>query len=339
MNLKTICLTGIALFLVLPSLIIGKEVEAEENDSVGFSVSPIFNEAQNKESNFFDLTVVPDSVQEIGVIITNQSTEESSYEIQIAQASTNKNGVIDYSNMKGTLAKTVPFIISEQASFEVSVKVPAGESKTVPIKINIPKNSFTGEVLGGINVTKDLPEKKASQITNQFSYVIGLRMREREENPERNLVAGDISPTVVFGGTGIEWPITNDRSVSMGKLQVDSVLKREGKEVAKETYTDREIAPDSVYPYSLKVDKKDYVPGKYELNVVISDVQGNRWEFNEAFELSEKEVKAVSEAAIQPQEDSSYLLWVLIIIFIVIILLLLIYIIMMKRRNKKQIEE
>ena len=48
----------LVLVCTLIPFLLGPKVSAEENNSqVGFSVSPNYNEAQNKESSFFDLLV------------------------------------------------------------------------------------------------------------------------------------------------------------------------------------------------------------------------------------------------------------------------------------------
>lgn len=327
----------LALVLLCFSFIFVQVAFAEESSSqVGFSVSPNYNDAQNKESSFFDLLVQPNSKQTISITVTNTSQEESQYTIKVIQASTNKNGLIDYTDEKVQPLENVPFELDKQASYEKKLKLPAGESKQVPITLNIPEKPFKGEVLGGVNVTKETLEKqKQPQLINQYSYVIGLRLRESSENQERNLSAGEAKPTVNFGRTGVTVPIINPQTNTMGKLTVESILQRDGKKIKKATYKDREIAPNSIYPYSLNWDRKDYIPGKYQLSVVITDAQSHKWSFNKIFELNAAEVGEIKDAAIHPQKEEYQWIWWLVGLFIVIILGLIIYILKSKKRREE----
>lgn len=324
--------------LLIPSLL-GQKVSAEENNSqVGFSVSPNYNEAQNKESSFFDLLVQPNSKQTIGITVTNTSKEGSNYTIKVIQASTNKNGVIDYTDIKSKPLESAPFELNKQASYEEKIKLSAGETKQVPITLSIHDKPFKGEVLGGVNVTKEIPKQdKTPQLVNQYSYVIGLRIREGIENSERELSAGEVKPVVSFGQTGVTVPIINSQSNAMGQLTVESILKRDGKEIKKETFKNREIAPNSVYPYSLSWDRKDYVPGKYHLSLFITDAQSHKWSFNKEFTLKAEEVNEVKNAAVHPPKEEHQRIWWLIGLFVVIILGLIVYI--FNNKNGKEGKE
>lgn len=328
-------LFGIAaiLFLIFSSENLAYAVD---ESAVGFSVTPIYNEQQNKDSSFFDLSVTPNSKQNIGVTVTNSSQEKAAYTIQVIQASTNPNGIIDYSDAKGEQTSQIPVDLAKQAFYEKKIELAAGESKKVPIKIVLPSTPFSGEVLGGINVVKQTTkaEKNKAQLTNQYSYVLGLRMREGDTNPKRNLTAGKVKAQVSFGNPGISLPIINDQATSMGHLKVTSVLSRNGQEVKKELYKDREIAPNSVYPYSLSWDKKEYLPGDYKLLVEISDKQDHKWSFEKSFSLTAKEVKNIQAQAIHPKQD--YMSVIIVIIAGLMIIGLILYVYKLKKDIKKK---
>lgn len=330
-NYKLICIL-ITIISMGISLIIRTTVYAD-NSNVGFSVSPNYNDTQNKDSSFFDLLVKPNSQQSIGVTVTNSSQKESRYTVEVIQASTNKNGIIDYSDKDGKVANP-PFKLAKQASYDKEFKLAAGESKHVPIQINIPNTPFKGEVLGGVNVTKEIAEdskENKAQLVNKYSYVIGLRIREGEENPERQLSAGEAKPEVSFGKTGVTVPLKNEQANTMGHIQVDSVLQRDGKEIKKETYKDREIAPNATYPYSLSWDRKDYLPGKYELTIKVTDAQKHTWDFKKEFTLSAEEVKSVKNAAVHPKENSYMWFWIAGIIGLIIIIGLIWYVFKLRK--------
>lgn len=322
--------------LLFGSCLISIKGYAEENDTVGFTVSPNYNQAQQNNSSFFDLVVTPGSKHTISVTVSNTSHETSNYDIQVIQASTNKNGVIDYSDNKGLLSKSLPVNLKEQAKYEKKIQLPAGESKEVPISLSIPSTSFEGEVLGGINVSKEVTKKSTSQLVNQYSYILGLRLRENKENIKRVLTAGDVVPEVIFGKPGVRIPIINDKAIAMGHLQINSTLRRSGKEIKTSQYKEREIAPNSIYPYTFTWDEKDYLPGKYELTISIKDAQMNRWTFKKNFILSGNQVTKVKNATIYSNKPSQSWLWLIVVIAFLLILGLLIYITRIRKETKKE---
>lgn len=325
------------IFLALLGLcFLGSTVHAEEVDNnVGFSVYPNFNKSQNKNSSFFDLQVTPNSDQNIGITITNTSQVDSDYKIKVVQASTNKNGLIDYTDSEGS-TNNPPINLSKNTTYEKCIELKSGHSRQIPIQIHIPRVKFKGEVLGGISVTKvPSKNKKQYQITNQYSYVLGLRLRQTVEDPPRNLSAGDVKPNVSFGKSGVTVPILNAQSNSMGNLIVDSILKRNGMEVKKETYKNREIAPNSVYPYSLSWNTNDYIPGKYQLDITVTDAQFHKWIFKKEFTLSPKEVSRIKYASIKSSNEYNGWLILLIVLFLVVILALIIYILKNRKKGKK----
>lgn len=322
--------------LLLGNFLINIKGYAEANDTVGFTVSPNYSQAQQKESSFFDLIVTPGSEHTISITVSNTSHETSNYDIQVIQASTNKNGVIDYSDNKGLRSKSLPVNLREQAKYEKKLQLSAGESKDIPISLRIPNISFEGEILGGINVSKEASKKDTSQLVNQYSYVLGLRLRENKGNIERILTAGEVVPEVSFGKTGVMVPIINDKAIAMGHLQVDSTLKRAGKKIKFSRYKEREIAPNSIYPYTFTWDEKDYLPGKYELIISVRDAQMHRWVFKKHFILSGDQVTKVKRASIYSNKPLQSWLWLIVGAAFLIILGLLIYIIRIIRENKRR---
>ncbi|MBZ1509601.1 DUF916 domain-containing protein, partial [Leuconostoc mesenteroides] len=111
----------LVLVCTLIPFLLGPKVSAEENNSqVGFSVSPNYNEAQNKESSFFDLLVQPNSKQTISITVTNTSKEDSNYTVKVIQASTNKNGVIDYTDSK---AKALGSVAQKSINWTIFIQL------------------------------------------------------------------------------------------------------------------------------------------------------------------------------------------------------------------------
>jgi hypothetical protein len=159
---------------------------ADSTDSA-YSVSANIPEEQtNKDVSYFDLTVAPNDTRELSIHLSNVGEKDSVFEIEINNAATNTNGVIDYNQSsfkKDAFAKyTISDVLTTDAT-EVTVK--AGEAKNVYFHLKMPKEALDGILLGGIHVSKqDNQSEKVSgtAIRNKYAYVVGVELRNNS-NP------------------------------------------------------------------------------------------------------------------------------------------------------------
>ena len=92
-TIKTITTT---FFLLVAAFVLALTASA---NSGGFSVSPVMPENQNPQSSgYFDLNVSPDQQQELVINVTNTSDVEITVLMNLFPATTNRNGIVDYSS-------------------------------------------------------------------------------------------------------------------------------------------------------------------------------------------------------------------------------------------------
>ncbi|MGX7025069.1 DUF916 and DUF3324 domain-containing protein [Vagococcus hydrophili] len=312
----------------------GNTSQAEESESdIGYHIQAMIPKNQlDKEKSYFDLRMKPGEKQTIEFAISNTSEEESEYEVAVNQAYTNAQGFIDYSEPKKS--KLVKYAIEDIAEVEKSVKVAPRSVKKVPIKLTMPKESFDGQILSGIQVIKK-GKKESSKITNSYGYVLGLKLTETDKAVKRDIKLKKIEPAVSFGKTSVVVELENPTMDSIGHLKYDvKITDEKTEETIKETTYggDMQMAPTSSYRLAIDWDNKSLKKGNYKLHLIVSDAKDNKWEFNEKFEITSEDAKKVNDLTVTEdnQKDFPYL-W---IIIGVIVLVLVIGIIIYVRKKK-----
>ena len=179
---------GALLLFVLHLLIMPVSVGADsatELGGAGFSVKAVLPENQNDSGEtFFDLWMEPGQKQVLKVDVFNYSDEEISVEVSAVSASTSRHGVIDYL-MPNVRDKTLKIPFSEIAEIKnPQITIPAGQTASASVMIDMPNESFDGVVLGGLvftRVNKDgntVSDADGVKIENGYNYVIAAKLLE-----------------------------------------------------------------------------------------------------------------------------------------------------------------
>lgn len=125
------------------------------NEGVYFSVSSVIPENQiDKNLSYFNLKVLPSSLQELKVKIFNNKKHEIKVKAMVTPATTCRNGFISYTNLTNydeSLKYPLPDILKLSQS---EYTVPAGGVATATALLNMPKEAFNGIILGGLVFTK-----------------------------------------------------------------------------------------------------------------------------------------------------------------------------------------
>lgn len=290
--------------------------EEEQSDpNTSYAVTPLLPKNQQDSSQmYFDLRVSPGEEQTISIKITNESTKDMDYIISINQASTSKSGNIDYSNASPAMHESLQYDIASLVDFEPNIHVPANSSQTVPIKLTIPKEEFSGIILGGIYVEINdemNQEKVESGIKSRASYVIALLLSEKDNELEPNIQFDSVYPARSFGETSIVAKLINPVMSGYGGLSYDSKIKdkKNNKIIASKKYENKEFAPNSLYEHVIDLDNKPLVAGEYELNLIVTDKKDHKWVFTEPFTISKKQAKGINSISIDGWKESNLILF------------------------------
>ncbi len=148
-------------------------------DSNDFSVTPVLTENQNPEvPSYFDLTVTPNQKQTLKIKIKNNSNEGVKYKLYVNTATTNQNGIIDYSINNFEKDESLKLSLKDCLTLtEQLVDVLANSEKEVSLELSVPETPFEGIALGGITVEPSI-EKGSNGVNNIFTRTLAIQLTE-----------------------------------------------------------------------------------------------------------------------------------------------------------------
>lgn len=327
-------MTYIFLLIILVSLNIPMVVGHAED--VGYSVRAIIPENQvDKNQTYFDLLMKPKQKQVIQVEIYNSGNEDIDIDVHITNPSSNRNGLIDYSNTDTIVDKSLKVPITNVASIkESTVRVPAKNSKIIPIQLEMPEAEYKGMILGGIYFEKRLgkDDTKKVQITNKMAYVIGLKLTESNTEVVPNLQLKSVKPGLVNYHTAVIANIQNSAPVIVDHLSLKAkVYNSSGKEINQVDVENYRMAPNSNMDFVIDWKNQKLNPGKYTLKLY-ADTGKQNWNWEQAFEIPAKDAKSLNREAVDLIKDYT---WYVVIGFSFIILVLLYIIYRLAKKNKQ----
>lgn len=319
----------------------------EAADTMAYSVKANIPENQiNKTSTYFDLKMEPNQKQEISLTVSNSSDNEATILISPNVAITNQNGVIDYSQSKGKLDSSLKDSIRSIISPAQEVVLAPKETKEVPFILQMPAKEFNGLILGGFYISKKedanqaKDEEKDVQIKNQYSYVIGLQIRENINEVKPVMELHDIKPALLNYRTAVTANLQNTKATIMKDLSVDAkVMKKGSTTILHETKKENlSMAPNSNFDFPIGWDNQSLDAGKYTLQL-IAKTDEDEWKFEKYFEISAKDSKELNGEAIELEKSEAN--WFIIIGSVIGSLLVLILVVgfFIYRHNKKKAAE
>lgn len=322
----------------------GHNAFAEE---MSFSVEAKIPENQrDKTKTYFDLSVKPGEVEQLEVELKNNTDKDVTVLIHSNTAITNDNGVIDYGADDPKLDSTLKYPFSKMSKVEPEVKLEAREVKTINVQVDVPAESFSGIILGGLHFTQKEDKSEASkesgvQIENKFAYVIGVRLSENEDPVKPDLQLIDVKAGQRNYRNTVLGTLQNPTTRILGNITVTAdVFAIDNRETP--IYHNRQenlnMAPNSSFDYGIPTANKPFRAGKYVLKMT-AEAAGEKWEFEKEFEIKADEAKKFNDEAVElAEEQNDYMMYFIIggAILLVVIIGLVIW---MMRQRKKHLEE
>lgn len=327
-SIKMRKLYSLIVILLIGSLI--SPIIGRAEGSMAYSAKANIPENQiNKTLTYFDLKMEPGQEQEITLTVSNSSDKQTTIILSPNIATTNQNGVIDYSQTKGKLDSTLKTPLSSVISKEQEVTLAPNETKQVPFTLKMPDKSFNGLLLGGFYVTKkeeaeDSKEaEKNVQIKNNYSYVIGIQLRESLEEVKAQLKMNQIKPALLNYRTAVTVNLQNTEATIIKEFDVHAKVRKKGNGTVLQeaTKTEMSMAPNSNFDFPISWDNQSLEPGTYTLDMTAKSGE-NQWTFEEDFTISAKESKTLNTDAVELEKKAPN--WTLIILSVIAAMTLLI---------------
>lgn len=335
MNIKKILFSFVTLLIIGGGTGEISAYAADDQPQAEFTVDGQANEFQTDKKATYDLKMRPGDETTLNLTIQNLSDEKANYRIAINPAQTSDNVIIEYSKSgkaEGFGAKPNLQIRQITEISDTKLSIPGHQNKSFSIKLKMPKKEYDGIIAGGIRVEKITKSNKKG-ITNKFAFVKGLVIQENDHTVKPKLVVRSIKADQYQYLPGVIVKMRNPTNINITGLDINTnvVNDKTGKKIIEKKTDQGAVAPNSEFNYVLRHDGK--IPaGKYHFKGVAKDKYGNRWQWNEAFEIKEA-IKKEDDFKIHATNP-----WLIILLGMIILLLILalIWLFILLRRKKEQ---
>ena len=313
------------LVVMMLAILFGGTTSANE---MPFSVRVMqATEQRSETTGYFDLVLAPDQVKEVQVLLTNDTEKPLTVDIKSAQATTNRNGVVDYETAQSTAWRNL-------VSVPQNITLPPHGQELVTSTIHMPANQFDGIKAGGLTFSerKSPSDSKGSgvQIKQSYAYTVAVLVRNHEGDVPAKMRSAGAQLKTVAGENMLQTMLVNPMPAFQHDMQVRTRLYQGDQLIFDKMQEGLRFAPDSQYSHLTKLDQS-LEAGRYR---VVTDVKTNqgKWHFNDSLTVTAKQrvSGAVAEATRMP-------IWLKIMLGIIGILLMIIVwlIILMRRRKQK----
>jgi len=245
-------------------------------DSAGFTVqAQIPSNQVDKEQTYFDLRVEPGQAQTLQVVVNNTSSEAIVVDVSAISASTNSNGVIDYTT-PGVKDETLRHPFAEMSMVNTPVlQLQPHQSAVAEIEVTVPAEQYEGTVLGGLVFRRRPAAETDTQtvtsqagdmdITNVYSYILAVKLTETEVAVQPNFELVKVEPGQVNSYAEITHNIRNTQAAIAKNLTLKFRVfsQDEQKDVISKVVGNVDMAPNSVMPYGLRWPNSQAKPGRY----------------------------------------------------------------------------
>lgn len=332
---------------------------AVEASTLKFYVEPQIPENQiNKEASYFDLAMKPGEEQIIKTTLINDTEQEVVVEVGKSMATTNLNGVVEYSENEIEKDESLTYDFSELVKGKDEVTIPAQSEIDYELTIKMPEKSYEGIIAGGLtfiekeNEQADKEEENSLAIENRFAVVLAVLLHEGElDNIESTLVLNRVGAAQVNMRNVIEANLQNPEAIYINNLAIDARVHRKGSsDVLYQSRTfDMQMAPNTNFSYPISLNGEAVDPGEYVLEMdVYGDanpegefvVENNnseektfehKWQFSKEFTVTAKEAKQLNDSDVTVENSSKQ--WVYYAIGGLLLLIILLLVIILRNRK------
>lgn len=364
-KIKKLIMWSTILLAILGTILSGNIVKASQ---LGFSVTANVRELDNRASDqsFFDLILEPGQKQTVTVTLKNDTNRQMTVEQEVSSATTNINGVVEYSPNNIEADKSLRFNYDDLVQTEQEIVLAPHSEKTINIDLQMPEEHFDGQLVGGLTYREKIDEEEAIPenqeglaVTNRFAFVIALLMRQNKVAVEPDLKLHDVGPGQVNYRNVINANLQNPAMTFLNRMHVNAKVQGiDNPEIEYSVNRDRmQMAPNTNFDFPISLEGQPLRPGRYRMTMTVNGVQDDQgdytaensegeeityrheWQFEREFTITAEKADELNErdVTLEP-EDRLWLKWLLVGLLLLLILLFL-WFILWKRRKKEDEEE
>jgi LPXTG-motif cell wall-anchored protein len=342
--------------LVLASLLFFISIKGTASE-FNFAVNPVIPENQiDKTKTYFDLKMSPGSVQTVEVQLRNDTNEAVVIEPKIASATTNLNGVVEYGQNNIEPDETLKYNMKDLVEIAQTITIPKQSQVTLPVKIKMPSDPYTGVISGGLTLkektaeTSDQSKDQGLAIKNEYAYVVAILLRQTTEEVAPDLKLLTVEPSQVNARNVINVTLQNPTATYLNSFRLINEVTKKGQtdSLYSSDTSSMQMAPNShfSYPISLegqKLEAGDYVlksvaysgkseDGKYKVkNGTEEESYLYSWEFEMEFSVDGDVARKLNSKDVTIDQENLWLYLLLGMILLIVAFLIIWY----RRRKKK----
>ncbi|EIQ7138621.1 DUF916 and DUF3324 domain-containing protein [Enterococcus faecalis] len=337
MKSKIVCFLGILFFVGIG---LQQRVQAQTTSSVtqanSYSVSPGFGTTQKKETtSFYDMRLQPNQTDTFQVTITNQAKQPQAFQVMVNTATTNRNGIVDYTKTDFSKDPSMTLAIKDLITIDQpKVTIPANHSQTVTFHVTMPDQPLTGILLGGVVVRPVQEKKQGTGIQNVFMHTLAIRVDQTDAPVPTKLIGGDVTIGQDNLHNQVSMALRNPEPKLLTQLDGTFTVTKKGqsKALAKKTSKNLSIAPNSAFSLPVALDQ-NFKAGDYTYTIQLKNANGE-WKFSKDFTIKRSEAKKYNQTSVD-QAKSPWKQWALYggLVFLVLILCGLFYYLGKKKKK------
>ncbi|MDT2598545.1 DUF916 and DUF3324 domain-containing protein [Enterococcus hulanensis] len=329
-----------------------------------FAVTPKPSENQiDKQKTYFDLLLAPNQEETLTVDLRNDTDKEVVVEAQINSATTNGNGVVEYSKNAIKADKTLKYDIKNYVEAPEEITLKPQSAAEYKVKIHMPNEKFAGVIAGGITFKEKTTDKtsassdkndKGLAIKNEYSYVVALLMRQTTDNGAPDLKLQNVSPNQRNARNVIQGNLQNPNATYLNQLATKTTITKKGSTEALYTdeQSDMQMAPNPNFNLSVPLKGDRLKAGKYTMKIEAygqQDPAGSyqfqakgsskeenyqyHWSLEKDFEIKAEVAKKLNDSDVTIKKDYT---WLYILIGVLLLIVIILFIVWRKKKNDKK---
>lgn len=313
---------------IFPQDQVQAQTDSATEQANNYSVSPSFGATQKKETtNFYDMRLQPKQTDTFQLTITNQAKQPQTFQITVNTATTNRNGIVDYTKTDFPKDPSMTVAIKDLITIDPpKVTISAHQSHTVNFHLTMPNQPIAGILLGGVVVRPIQEKEQGKGIQHVFMHTLAIRVDQTDQTIPTKLIGGNVTIGQDNLHNQVSMALRNPEPKLLTQLEGTFTVTKKGHStpLTKKTRNNLSIAPNSAFTLPLALDQT-FKAGDYTYTIQLKNANGE-WKFSKDFTIKTSEAKKYNNTSVD-QAESSWKRWVLYggMVFLIVMLCTLFY--------------
>lgn len=323
------------------------------SDGLPFFVKPILPENQDENiDHYISITTKKKSLnQVVEFLVTNRTNEKQIIDIEILNAYTSANGVIQYAAKESDNNKIInpKYEMKQYIEGPSQVELQAGQSKIIRFKVNIP--DMDGTVLGGVAFKGEGDHEQTKtkgvsfEIRNEINTVYGIAVNFPISQKDYEFKFGKPFLDPMASYYAIRLPVTLDSPLLLKDVDINYEVEYKGEKLF---FSKQKIdfAPMTETNFSIPFEAKEIKQNKpYTLKGEITYVDTNgkkqvkEFEQDFVYKVNDNQISNIVSNLLNVPAEKGEFSYLALLLLLLIILLLIFFFVIFWRRKKKEDDE